>query len=102
MPETPYRTKDLYYSAYLRVAGVPFVGAERQDDGKVVFLFEDQGATAMRDLKRGYLRQRQSPRDVLRPDDPSHEVADVFGPVAGGVPATWTGMTGHVSTPPGH
>jgi hypothetical protein len=54
MPETPYRTKDLYYSAYLRVAGVPFVGAERQDDGKVVFLFEDQGATAMRDLKRGY------------------------------------------------
>ena len=51
---TPYRTKDLYYSAYLRVAEVPFVGAERQADGKVVFLFEDQGPSAMRDLKRGY------------------------------------------------
>jgi hypothetical protein len=51
---TPYRTKDLYYSAYLRVAEVPFLGAERQDDGKVVFLFEDQGPSAMRDLKRGY------------------------------------------------
>lgn len=54
MATTPYRTKDLYYSAYLRVAGVPFLGAERQNDGKVVFLFEDQGPGAMRDLKRGY------------------------------------------------
>jgi hypothetical protein len=54
MSESPYRTKDLYYSAYLRVAGVPFLRAERQDDDKVVFLFEDQGSTAMRDLKRGY------------------------------------------------
>ena len=54
MPTTPYRTKDLYFSAYLRVAGVPFLEAVRQDDGKVVFLFEDLGVPAMRDLKRGY------------------------------------------------
>jgi len=54
MPETPYRTKDLYFSAYLRVAGVPFLSAERQEDGKVVFLFEDIGTAPLRDLKSGY------------------------------------------------
>ncbi len=58
MPTTPYRTKDLYFSAYLRVAGVPFLEAVRQDDGKVVFLFEDLGAPAMRDLKRDYFSDR--------------------------------------------
>ena len=58
MPVTPYRTKDLYFSAYLRVAGVPFLEAVRQDDGKVVFLFEDLGVPAMRDLKRGYFSDR--------------------------------------------
>ena len=58
MPTTPYRTKDLYFSAYLRVAGVPFLEAVRQDDGKVVFLFEDLGVPAMRDLKRDYFSDR--------------------------------------------
>ena len=58
MPVTPYRTKDLYFSAYLRVAGVPFLEAVRQDDGKVVFLFEDLGVPAMRDLKRDYFSDR--------------------------------------------
>lgn len=50
---TPYRTSDLYYSAYLRVAEVPFLSTIREGD-KVVFLFEDQGVVAMRDLKQGY------------------------------------------------
>lgn len=58
MPATPYRTKDLYFSAYLRVAGVPFLEAVRQDDGKVIFLFEDLGVPAMRDLKRDYFSDR--------------------------------------------
>tara|TARA_B100001094_G_scaffold331148_1_gene398540 strand:+ start:544 stop:780 length:237 start_codon:yes stop_codon:yes gene_type:complete len=50
--DTPYRTSDLYYAAYLRVAGVPFLGTERAGK-RVVFLFEDIG-TPLRDLKKGY------------------------------------------------
>ena len=46
-----YRTSDLYYAAYLRVAEVPFLGTERTD-GRVVFLFES--SDALPDLKRGY------------------------------------------------
>ena len=47
-----YRTSDLYYASYLRVAGVPFVGTERKGK-RVVFLFEDIGAP-LHDLKQGY------------------------------------------------
>lgn len=50
--DTAYRTADLYYAAYLRVAGVPFLGTER-DGKRVTFLFEDAGTT-ISDLKRGY------------------------------------------------
>jgi len=50
--DTAYRTADLYYAAYLRVAGVPFLGTER-DGKRVTFLFEDIG-TPLHDLKRGY------------------------------------------------
>jgi hypothetical protein len=50
--DTSYRTSDLYYASYLRVAGVPFLGAERAGK-RVVFLFEDEGST-LHDLKQGY------------------------------------------------
>ena len=48
-----YRTSDLYFAAYLRVAQVPLGDTEREN-GRVVFLFESQGSQVMRELKRQY------------------------------------------------
>jgi hypothetical protein len=48
-----YRTSDLYYAAYLKVAGVTFAGTAR-DGGRVSFLFEDGGAVSIRELKQQY------------------------------------------------
>jgi hypothetical protein len=50
---TAYRTSDMYFAAFLKVAGCNLVDSVREDS-KVVFLFEDQGSTVMRDLKRDY------------------------------------------------
>ena len=47
-----YRTSDLYYAAYLKVAAVPFVEATREAGGRVVFVFED--IDGIRDLKNQY------------------------------------------------
>jgi len=47
-----YRTSDLYYAAYLKVASIPFVEAVREPGGRVFFLFED--SEAIRDLKNQY------------------------------------------------
>ena len=51
-----FRTADLYFAAYLKVAGVPFVEAKKgsSDDGrpKIFFFFED--TEAIPDLKRQY------------------------------------------------
>ena len=44
--EEVYKTTDLYYSAYLKVAGVGFRGVEREN-GRVTFLFDDQGPLVM-------------------------------------------------------
>ena len=46
-----YRTTDLYYAAYLKVAGVPFVETTREGD-RVTFVF--QIVEGMRDLKNGF------------------------------------------------
>jgi len=51
--EPMYRTTDLYYAAYLKVAGVSFQGTEREG-GRVFFLFDDQGPLVMRDLRNAY------------------------------------------------
>lgn len=51
--DSTYKTTDLYYAAYLRVAGVVFVDTIRES-GRVTFLFEDQGPIAMRDLRKAY------------------------------------------------
>jgi hypothetical protein len=48
-----YRTSDLYYAAYLKVAGVPFLDTEREGQ-RVFFLFEDGDAAVMRDLRQQY------------------------------------------------
>lgn len=51
---TGYRTSDLYYSAYLKVAGVPHIGTEREG-GRVFFIFEN--SDALRDLKDQYFNR---------------------------------------------
>lgn len=51
--EEAYKTTDLYYAAYLKVAGVVFRGVER-DGGRITFLFDDQGPLVMRDLRNAY------------------------------------------------
>jgi len=48
-----YRTNDMYFAGYLKVARVPFSDTVREN-GKVVFLFEAADQTVMRDLKRQY------------------------------------------------
>ena len=52
MSET-FRTSDLYFAAYLRVAEVPFVEVEREG-GRGFFVFEAKDPTVMRELKRQY------------------------------------------------
>ncbi len=49
-----YKTSDLYFSAYLKTAGVRFLGTEREGS-KVFFLFEK--TTMIRDLKREYFNR---------------------------------------------
>lgn len=51
MEQEWYKTSDLYYAAYLKVAQVPFHDAVREK-GRVYFLFEP--TDAMRDLKNGF------------------------------------------------
>ena len=56
-----YRTSDLYYAAYLRVAGVPFLGTERAGK-RVVFLFEDIAKIDDRSLQ--VVLREVSPQDL--------------------------------------
>jgi hypothetical protein len=60
--DSTYRTSDLYYAAYLKVAGVPLTGTE-QDSSKpeskrVYFVFEGQDPGVLRDLKDQYFMDR--------------------------------------------
>ena len=48
-----FRTSDIYFAAYLKVAGAAMVGTSREGR-KVTFIFEDQGPIAMRQLKGAY------------------------------------------------
>jgi len=48
-----YRTSDLYYAAYLKVAGVKLSGTER-DGGRVYFLFEEGDGLNLRELRDQY------------------------------------------------
>lgn len=50
-PPTPYRTSDMYYAAYLKVAGVPFQGTTKEER-RTFFLFED--SENLKDLKVAY------------------------------------------------
>lgn len=48
-----YRTSDLYYAAYLKVAGVQFVDTVREE-GRVFFLFGEETPGSLRDLKKQF------------------------------------------------
>jgi len=48
-----YRSSDLYYAAYLKVAGVKLTGTQR-DGGRVYFLFGEADSAAMRELRDQY------------------------------------------------
>lgn len=52
--EKIYRTTDMYYAAFLRVAGVKFLEANREN-GRVFFSFEN--GDSIRDLKREYFNR---------------------------------------------
>jgi hypothetical protein len=49
-----YASSDMYYAAYLKVAGVPYLGTEREGN-RVFFLFE--ASDALRDLKDQYFNR---------------------------------------------
>lgn len=51
---TGYRTSDLYYAAYLKLAGVPLEGVEKSK-GRVYFVFEL--SDAIKDLKLQYFNR---------------------------------------------
>ncbi len=51
--EATYKTSDLYYAAYLKVAGVNFIDVEREG-ARTVFVFTDQGPSIMREFRRQY------------------------------------------------
>lgn len=48
-----YRTSDLYYAAYLKVAGVTLAGTQKEG-GRVYFLFEEGDGVPLRELKQEY------------------------------------------------
>jgi hypothetical protein len=51
-----YRTSDLYYAAFLKVAGVPYLDAQEQrgPDGKLRVYFYFEVVEGMKELKAGY------------------------------------------------
>lgn len=57
MPTTSdlYRTSDIYYAAYLKVAGVPLVKTDREGQ-RVFFLFEKPAS--IEDLQREYFNRQ--------------------------------------------
>jgi hypothetical protein len=51
-----FKTSDLYFAAYLQVAGVPMLRSDRDPKGKVTFVF-DQGFSNMPELKNAWFNQ---------------------------------------------
>jgi hypothetical protein len=52
--EDQYKTSDLYFAAYLKVAGLEFLFTEKQGR-KVIFVFRK--TDSIQDLKRGYFNR---------------------------------------------
>jgi len=51
-----FRTSDLYFAAYLQVAGVPMIRTDRSGNGKVSFIF-DTGISNVEELKNAWFGQ---------------------------------------------
>lgn len=54
MIDSSFKTSDLYFAAFLRVAGVKFIEATREN-GRIFFLFEAGGSIP--ELKREYFNR---------------------------------------------
>lgn len=54
--DTEFRTSDLYFAAYLQVAGVTMTRTERGGTGKVSFIF-DQSISNIDELKNAWFTQ---------------------------------------------
>lgn len=52
-----FRTSDLYFAAYLQVAGVPMGRTERNGTGKVSFIF-DTSVSNIEELKLAWFNQQ--------------------------------------------
>lgn len=52
-----FRTSDLYFAAYLQVAGVPMGRTERNGNGKVSFIF-DITTSNLSELKNAWFSQQ--------------------------------------------
>ena len=64
MPDNRNRTSDLYFAAFLKVVGVPFLGTEKEDR-RVFFIFEDDGAGTIRDLQNEYFSRKENKISAL-------------------------------------
>ena len=55
--DSRYRTSDIYFAAFLKTAGVTFIGTEvdEEDQRRTVFLFEN--TETMRDLRNKYFNR---------------------------------------------
>lgn len=51
-----YRTSDLYFAAYLQVAGVPMLNHQKNGSGKVSFIF-DTSVSNIDELKRAWFNR---------------------------------------------
>jgi hypothetical protein len=54
--ENEFRTSDLYFAAYLQVAGVAMVRTEKNGSGKVSFIF-DSSVSNTEELKNAWFGQ---------------------------------------------
>ena len=52
-----YKTSDLYFAAYLQVAGTPMVRTDRGNNGKVSFVF-DISVVNIEELKRAWFSRQ--------------------------------------------
>ena len=57
-----FRTSDLYFAAFLKVAGVPFVDCESEGN-RCVFVFEN--SEGIKDLKRAFFSRTPTKIAVL-------------------------------------
>jgi len=55
-PDNEFRTSDLYFAAYLQVAGVTMTRHDRNGTGKVSFIF-DTSISNMDELKNAWFSQ---------------------------------------------